>query len=95
MFCKVKNIACRGKQIPPPIECSNYTDEGGKKSLMVTQDSLYRELSETLYFYSITIVFFKETFGPFNVVQLISLPKPEDKHYHNKRDVVCFVQNCV
>lgn len=87
MFCKVKNIACRGKQIPPPIECSNYTDEGGKKSLMVTQDSLYRELSETLYFFHYHRIF-KKTFGPFNVVQLISLPKPEDKHHHNKGDVV-------
>lgn len=83
------NTACRGKQLLLPIECSNYNDEGGKKKQGSQKtDSPYRELNETLSFFSIIIVFKKKKIGPFNVVQLITLPKPKDKDHHAERDDV-------
>lgn len=42
-------------------------------------------LGGTLSTYPISVSVLKETFCPFNFVQLISLPKTEDKHHHDER----------
>lgn len=65
----VMNTACRGKQQPPPIECSYLIDGGGQKLPSRVTFTLYGINGDLIYL-SITIVDFKETTNPLNVVQL-------------------------
>lgn len=78
-----ENSYCRQSSAQTTVTKAVKKKQGSQKT-----DSPYRELNETLSFFSIIIVFKKKTIGPFNVVQLISLPKPEDKHHHAERDEV-------